>query len=101
MYTHSLTFNFKKAMPLLANVLSSIALIPELHTVITTWNVDDMSFPWIVISLLANFCWVTYGYIIQDYGVLSLGIIFSFFYSLLLSIKMTPKYKKKKSTHES
>jgi len=88
-------------MPLFANVLSSIALIPELQTVITTWNVDDMSFPWIIISLLANFCWIAYGYLIQDFGVLSLGIIFSFFYGLLLTIKVTPKYKKKKSTHKS
>ena len=98
---HTFNYDFKHSMPLFANVLSSIALIPELQTVITTWNDDDMSFYWIIISLIANFCWIAYGYIIQDFGVLCLGIIFSFFYGLLLTIKMTPKYKKNKSTHES
>ena len=98
---HTLTYDFKKAMPLLANILASIALIPELKTVITTWNVDVMSFTWILLSLIANFCWIVYGYLIQDAGILCLGIIFTLFYSLLLTIKLTPQYKKKKSTHES
>ena len=99
-FMRTITNYFKKAMPFLANFLGGIAVIPELKKVITTWNVDEMEYMWLILSCMANICWIAYGCILQDWGILSLGIIFTLFYTLLITIKLTPQYKKK-STHES
>ena len=78
-----------------ANVLNSIAIIPEVRKVVKTWDASEMSYEWLILSLIANLMWVLYGVTSKSMQVAFMGVTFSAFYGLHIFIKMYPNFKKK------
>lgn len=87
--------HYKKFIPVIANILSTTAIIPEIKHVTSTWNADELNIYWLSLSLSANILWIIYGFLMQDIGIIFLGSLFTSFYSLIITIKLTPQYKPK------
>ena len=74
---------------LAANTISGLSLVPQVHKVIKQRSVKDMSYLWIVLSVVANVLWIIYGASEQKWQICAMGIIFTLFYALHLYIKHT------------
>ena len=74
---------------LLANTISSLSLIPQVHKVLKQRTVKDMSYLWIVLSVVANILWIIYGVSEKKWQICAMGIVFTLFYALHLYIKHT------------
>jgi uncharacterized protein with PQ loop repeat len=72
---------------LAANTISSMSIIPQVHKAIKQWSVKDMSYTWILLSVVANTLWIIYGASEQKWQVCAMGIVFTLFFSLHLYIK--------------
>ena len=76
---------------LLANVLSTTALFPQLYKTIKTRSVDDMSYTWLLLSVVANAFWIVYALRQKKKEVLFMGSVFTLFYGTLLVVKTMGK----------
>jgi len=85
--------DLKIILPVIGNILSAISVVPEITKVYKSWNARSASIYWILISLVTNIVWVSYGVVKKDMGIGVLGAIFVGFYSFLLLVKMTSKNK--------
>ena len=85
---------------IIANILNSVALIPQIKESVTTWDVSDMSYGWLGLSLIANAMWIIYGYLTKKNQILIMGVVFSFFYGLNVFIKLNPNMRKGTSKKE-
>lgn len=80
---------------IVANVLNSIAIIPEVRNVVKSWDASEMSYSWLILSLIANLMWILYGLKSKSMQIAFMGVTFSAFYGLHIFIKMNPNFKKK------
>ena len=76
---------------LFANILSTTALFPQLYKTIKTRSVDDMSYAWLLLSVIANTFWIVYALRQKKKEVLFMGSVFTLFYGILLVVKMSDK----------
>ena len=76
---------------ILANVLSTTALFPQLYKTIKTRSVDDMSYAWLLLSVVANAFWIVYALRQKKKEVLFMGSVFTLFYGILLVVKISDK----------
>lgn len=76
---------------LLANIFSTTALFPQLYKTIKTRSVDDMSYAWLLLSVIANTFWIVYALRQKKKEVFFMGSVFTLFYGILLVVKMSDK----------
>ena len=72
---------------LFANILSGGALIPQLYKTIKTKHIKDMSYLWLLLSLLANILWIIYGATEAKWEIAIMGIMFTSFYGFHVYMK--------------
>ena len=77
---------------ILAPLVSSIQLFPQLYKTYKTKNVKGLSFYFLILFLISNFLWLLHGYFIFDYSLIVAGIV-SIIINILL-LKLYFLYKK-------
>ena len=60
---------------ILAPIINSIQLFPQLHKTYTTKSVKDLSFVSLLLLLTTNILWLLHGYFIFDVSLLVAGIV--------------------------
>jgi len=60
---------------ILAPIVNSIQLFPQLYKTYRTKHVDDLSLKSLCLILLTSILWFTHGYFIQDISLIAAGII--------------------------
>lgn len=60
---------------ILAPVINSIQLFPQLYKTYTTKSVKDLSFYFLILLLISNFLWILHGYFIFDISLIVAGIV--------------------------
>ena len=78
---------------ILAPLISSIQLIPQLYKTYTTKSVKDLSFYFLILLLISNFLWILHGYFIFDISLIISGIFSIIVIAALLTLYFL--YKKK------
>ena len=78
-----------------ANALCTLALIPQIKKTLATGSVEDMSYTWLAMSVVANLLWIVYA-IRQHKGgqILFMGAVFTSFYGFLIYTKISSNKKK-------
>ena len=74
---------------ILAPVITSLQLLPQLYKIYKTKNVNGVSIHSLYLFLITNLLWLLHGYFITDYSLLigsAIGMIISIS-SLILYIK--------------
>ena len=74
---------------ILAPLITSFQLLPQLYQIYKTKNVKDVSIHSLSLFLLTNVLWFMHGYFISDYSLIvgsTIGMIISIL-SLLLHVK--------------
>lgn len=82
---------------IIANILNAVALLPQYVHTYRSQSVGDMSYTWLLLSLVSNALWIVYA-MFQKGGteVLYMGINFTLFYGYLVFIKVKSDRKMKK-----
>jgi len=78
---------------ILAPLISSIQLIPQLYKTYTTKSVKDLSFYFLILFLISNILWILHGYFIFDISLIIAGILSIIVNAALLTLYFL--YKKK------
>ena len=60
---------------ILAPVVNSIQMFPQLWKTYTTRNVKDLSFFSLLLILMTNLLWMLHGYFIMDISLIAAGIV--------------------------
>lgn len=68
-------------------IVSFSATLPQLTQTISTGTTRDLNFWNLVLNLLTNLLLGIHGYMIKDMALAAIGVWFSFYWSVLLSIK--------------
>jgi len=69
---------------ILAPLVNSVQLIPQLHKTYVTKKVTHLSYYSLIIILCADILWILHGYFILDYSLIVSGIVNLFVIFLLL-----------------
>ena len=72
---------------ILAPLISSIQLFPQLYKTYTTKSVKDLSFYFLILFLISNILWILHGYFIFDISLIVAGIV-----SILINIILLKLY---------
>jgi len=78
---------------ILAPLISSIQLFPQLYKTYTTKSVKDLSFYFLILFLISNILWILHGYFIFDISLIIAGILSIIVNAALLTLYFL--YKKK------
>jgi len=72
---------------ILAPLVNSIQLFPQLYKTYKTKNVKGLSFYFLILFLISNFLWILHGYFIFDYSIIVAGIV-----SMIVNIALLKLY---------
>jgi len=72
---------------ILAPLISSIQLFPQLYKTYTTKSVKDLSFYFLILFLISNILWILHGYFIFDISLIVAGIV-----SIIINIILLKLY---------
>jgi MtN3 and saliva related transmembrane protein len=78
---------------ILAPLVNSIQLFPQLYKTYKTKNVKGLSFYFLILFLISNFLWLLHGYFILDKSLIIASIISTIINIVLLKLYFL--YKKK------
>lgn len=71
----------------LAPIVNSIQLFPQLHKTYVTKSVTDLSVYSLLLILTTNLLWLLHGYIIFDISLIAAGIV-----SIVINISLVTLY---------
>jgi uncharacterized protein with PQ loop repeat len=80
---------------ILAPLISSIQLFPQLYKTYTTKSVKDLSFYFLIFFLTSNILWILHGYFIFDISLIVAGIISIIINIILLKLYFLYKNKRR------
>ena len=72
---------------ILAPLINSIQLFPQLYKTYKTKSVKDLSFYFLILLLISNFLWLLHGYFIFDKSLIVAGIV-----SIIINIVLLKLY---------
>jgi MtN3 and saliva related transmembrane protein len=72
---------------ILAPLINSIQLFPQLYKTYKTKSVKDLSFYFLILLLISNFLWLLHGYFIFDNSLIVAGIV-----SIIINIVLLKLY---------
>jgi MtN3 and saliva related transmembrane protein len=67
--------NLPSIVAILATIINSIQLFPQLYKTYTTKSVGDLSFYSLLLLLTTNFLWLLHGYFVKSYSLIIASII--------------------------
>jgi MtN3 and saliva related transmembrane protein len=72
---------------ILAPLINSIQLFPQLYKTYKTKSVKDLSFYFLILLLISNFLWLLHGYFIFDNSLIIASIV-----SIIINIVLLKLY---------
>ena len=84
-----------RAIAILAVIIHSVKLVPQLYTTYTTKRVNDLSVYSLILLLMSSVLWLLHGIIIADNTLIVAGVV-STMVNLTLIVLYAKYYKPKK-----
>ena len=72
----------------IATVITTLATLPQIIRAIRTRDVTGVSLVTYVMFIIANMCWITYGFLVRGDGKIDYPIVIGDFISLSLNLTM-------------
>lgn len=69
-------------------ILSAFSFFPVVHNIYLTKKTNNFSFLAILLNIICNFGWISYGILTKTYGTSLMGITFLIFYLYIFYVKI-------------